>query len=351
MFVALNAAKQLVTLRDHRQAAPLLRQSFFCPACKRPVRVKNGAIMPAHFAHIGPACDASEPESAAHLTGKQWLADFGARHGYKVSLERYYPTIRQRADVVWEKLHETIVLEYQCSPLSVEKLSVRTRGYASIGLRVIWVMGPRYYAQQAKPSQVKFLQYTARDGWHQWFLLEGQLHLWQWRPQRRVIRTYTQTRTWQHQVSSQIAPARAAQKVGQQLMLREPVLMRLQALAYASKHNLAGMPWLVHERLTGLPGLQRPEWQLRVQWLLRFGDASIDGREDAAFWHDQIGALRTPLVPNAKLIATVRQQWLSLLQQSGALTQTKSGWNWVQPLQWFPDIQRKLEALAERHIG
>jgi competence CoiA-like predicted nuclease len=42
--------------------------------------------------------------------------------GYAVTLEVYYPEIRQRADVVWEKPDRKLILEFQCSPLDPKRL-------------------------------------------------------------------------------------------------------------------------------------------------------------------------------------------------------------------------------------
>lgn len=51
MFVALDKNNQRVTLTSHDQAANLTHQTFHCPICKQVVRIKNGTVMPAHFAH------------------------------------------------------------------------------------------------------------------------------------------------------------------------------------------------------------------------------------------------------------------------------------------------------------
>ncbi len=93
MFIALDEAARPVTLHSHEQAAGLSGH-FSCPACRAPVGIRNGPVMPAHFYHLGPPCDASEPESAEHLAGKLWLMAYGRRRGFAVVLEQYYPQIR-----------------------------------------------------------------------------------------------------------------------------------------------------------------------------------------------------------------------------------------------------------------
>lgn len=100
MFVALDKNNQRVTLTSHAQAANLTHQTFHCPICKQVVRIKNGTVMPAHFAHRSQPMGEGEPESIEHLTGKWWLASWLKQYGEQATLEYYDATIRQRADLL-----------------------------------------------------------------------------------------------------------------------------------------------------------------------------------------------------------------------------------------------------------
>ncbi len=73
MFVALDEENRRVILTSHEQAQQLRNRSFHCPICKQRVLIKNGVVMPAHFAHRQRSDNEGEPESVEHLTGKSWL--------------------------------------------------------------------------------------------------------------------------------------------------------------------------------------------------------------------------------------------------------------------------------------
>ncbi|WP_407893296.1 competence protein CoiA [Lacticaseibacillus sp. N501-2] len=347
MFVAITPDAKRITLVDHQQAENLRGGTFYCPACRKPVRIKNGQVMPAHFAHIGPACDVdSEGESTIHLQGKQWLLQLGEQLGYAVSLEVYYPQIRQRADVVWVKAQRTLVLEFQCSPLDPKRLKARTKGYASLGLEVIWILGPRYYSQRPAGMQAKFLRFDQIHGYHLWYS-DGNHFLELWQAKMGYFQVQRFDRSGQHLRQVQVARSRQqiVRLIDNQLHFRDPKIMALQAMAYAKGKHLAGLPWLVHEHLTQLLGLKTPEWQMRAKWLLTFEDGDISWEMNQKFWQAQVAPMLTPLVDHAALVNTVATVWLHTLSDAGYLQAGANGWQWVQPLDWFVDSAHKLAAL------
>ncbi|WP_262315552.1 competence protein CoiA [Lacticaseibacillus parakribbianus] len=346
MFVALDAGQRPVTLRDHEQAKALVGD-FVCPACRRPVGIRNGRVMPAHFYHLGPPCAASEPESAEHLAGKLWLMAYGQRRGFKPVLEQYYPQVRQRADVVWQQAGRALALEFQCSPISLERLAERSEGYRRLGVPVVWIMGKRYFARQPKALQAKFLAWSRRHGWHLWFLdvRADRLVLWQL-AQGLLVTWYRPTASRRFRQATGPLPTKAALGVATALRHREPKAMALQAASATQHRNLAGVPWLVHAAPTGLIGLPLPEWQLRAWWLLTF-DAAPDIKKaaEAAFWQ-RFAADRTPLVSAGALLAAVAAQWHRVLTASGAWQSTATGWQWRQPPAWYPTLEAKLAAVG-----
>ncbi|WP_461215216.1 competence protein CoiA [Lacticaseibacillus sp. GG6-2] len=346
MFIAMNAKTQLVQLHTHEEATRLRGNAFYCPACRRPVRIKNGAVMPAHFAHIGPACEAaSEGESADHLAGKRWLAGLGERLGYHVALETYYPVIKQRADVVWIREDTTLVLEFQCSPLSGPRLQERTAGYQKLGLTCVWIMGPRYHTKRPGNLQAKFLQSQQPGDYHLWFSKGQSLARWQWRSGGYTITRYDGGPVQTQMVNVSQSRYQAARLVVNQLRHRDRRVMRLQAEAYQQHRNLAGVPWVVHDGMAGVPGLRKPEWQLRTHWLLQFGDGDVDRPSEQAFWREEADPALTPLVDAQALMRVVADRWHHELQRAGLLATTATGWRWLRPAEWYPDYEHKLAAL------
>ncbi|KMO62779.1 competence protein, partial [Lacticaseibacillus rhamnosus] len=100
MFVALDEENRRVILTSHEQAQQLRNRSFHCPICKQRVLIKNGVVMPAHFAHRQRSDNEGEPESVEHLTGKSWLVTWLRLHQQAATLEYYDANIRQRADIL-----------------------------------------------------------------------------------------------------------------------------------------------------------------------------------------------------------------------------------------------------------
>lgn len=351
MFVAMDKHRQLVTLSSHQQAEGLRRKAFFCPACEAPVRVRNGAKVLAHFAHVGPACEAaSENESAVHLAGKRWLQALGERLGYSVALETYYPAIKQRADVVWQSGKRTIVLEFQCSPLNAERLLVRTAGYHRLGLDCIWILGPKKQVKSLTNmrAQEQYWQVGHDGQLHLWFC-DGYRHLedWQWAHDRYHIHRFTVHGDAYRQQPFSSSDAEFARRLGNQLLHREGRVMRLAQAAYQAHHVLGGVPWVVSQELTHLPGLKLPEWQLRTLWLLRFENQPlITWAMSARFFAEYTTPLLTPLVNNAKLLARVGHAWETLLETRGFLARTAQGWQWQRELPWYQDLSAKLAAMG-----
>ncbi|KRO16793.1 competence protein CoiA [Lacticaseibacillus saniviri] len=339
MFIALNQAHERVWLQTHEQAATLSQERFFCPACEQPVRVRNGKQNPAHFAHIAGTCSASEPESHQHLTGKQWLYDFYTYLGWSVELEVYLPTIKQRADLIIQKSGHKLVIEFQCSPISVPQLKARTDGYTQLGLPVIWILGSRYFAPRYQAKQQKFLTQELTL----WFLdmTRQRLDRWQWQPSGWLITQYGHHYR-QYLRPSAHSPKQAQLQLARQLYYRQPQLRALQEASYRKGINLAGVPWVVQLQLTGLPGLVVPEWQLRTWWLLRFQHSPVTREANHTFWQRALGNSKTPLLawPSEP---PVMKRWLTVLTRLHLLEEDEQGWHWLQTPQWYPDSERKLQ--------
>lgn len=118
---------------------------FRCPVCHEKVYLKKGKLKIAHFAHQKNSdCSSySEGESIEHLQGKLDLYEWIKNTGVQVELEVFLSEIKQRADILFVHNKDLIAVEFQCSPLSIEEVCKRTRGYHSIGIKVIWIAGSK----------------------------------------------------------------------------------------------------------------------------------------------------------------------------------------------------------------
>ncbi|WKF85035.1 competence protein CoiA [Lacticaseibacillus pantheris] len=103
MFVALDARDERIQIETHEQAVRLRTAGtpYRCPACREELIIRNGRVLPAHFAHrSGSDCVVGEPESRDHLLGKHLLAEWARAVGWQVDFEVYFSGIKQRADLV-----------------------------------------------------------------------------------------------------------------------------------------------------------------------------------------------------------------------------------------------------------
>lgn len=123
----------------------LVSEQAWCPACKNPVILKRGAKKVAHFAHRqGSQCGFSEGETEEHLKGKGQLYRWATQHGHQPQLEVYLPAIRQRPDLLLTIAGQKVALEFQCSPLSLQRLIGRNDGYRRLGIQFYWLLGHPY---------------------------------------------------------------------------------------------------------------------------------------------------------------------------------------------------------------
>ncbi|WP_018659447.1 competence protein CoiA [Allofustis seminis] len=131
-------------------------QKYFCPSCRQRVYLKKGALMIPHFAHFK-SCSQfafSEGETVEHLQGKRVLAEWFSQLGAKsIEMEAYLPKLQQRPDVLVElDASSKIAVEFQCSPISAQKLSKRSLGYLMVDYFPLWIFGRRYRNKKISPT-------------------------------------------------------------------------------------------------------------------------------------------------------------------------------------------------------
>ncbi|WP_438316309.1 competence protein CoiA [Sporosarcina sp. FA9] len=137
-IIILSSAMKKEQLRDWRK-----KINFFCPQCDDPVHLKVGDIVIPHFAHKSHAnCSASfsEGETQIHLEGKRQLYEFFLKNRQEVKLEPYFSALSQRPDLLVTTDSNKVPIEFQCSPISINIMKLRTNGYLSAGMRPIWIL-------------------------------------------------------------------------------------------------------------------------------------------------------------------------------------------------------------------
>lgn len=165
MLSALDEKGRLVSLLDEISE----KQTFTCPACHSPVRLRHGQIMRPHFAHVSlKNCDFySENESDEHLQLKAALYQ-ALSQSENVTVEAVLPELHQVADVL---VNDNLALEVQCSRLSEKRLRERTTSYHKAGFNVLWLLGEKLWlGERLTPLQRHFLYFSQNMGFHLWEL-------------------------------------------------------------------------------------------------------------------------------------------------------------------------------------
>lgn len=165
MLSAFDEKGRLVSLLDEISE----KQTFTCPACHSPVRLRHGQIMRPHFAHVSlKNCDFySENESDEHLQLKAALYQ-ALSQSENVTVEAVLPELHQVADVL---VNDNLALEVQCSRLSEKRLRERTTSYHKAGFNVLWLLGEKLWlGERLTPLQRHFLYFSQNMGFHLWEL-------------------------------------------------------------------------------------------------------------------------------------------------------------------------------------
>lgn len=147
MFVAVLPNGEKVNVTDSFWSKKKLEtlkkeHSFVCPACRKKVQLKVGTMKIPHFAHLSSPCTAdAEAESSYHLNGKKQLYRWLQKQHLKAELEKYFPLIKQRADLFTFFQQNKYAIEYQCAAISLEQVKKRTQGYQQEKIISLWILG------------------------------------------------------------------------------------------------------------------------------------------------------------------------------------------------------------------
>lgn len=133
------------------------KEEYLCPACQEKVILKQGSLVSPHFAHQKHSdCHSfSEGESQEHLQGKKVLFKTLKKHYSEVSLEPYISQLQQRPDLmVKNERGDYQAIEFQCSPISIDKMIQRSQGYTKEGIEVIWILGQNFQLKETNYSHL-----------------------------------------------------------------------------------------------------------------------------------------------------------------------------------------------------
>jgi competence CoiA-like predicted nuclease len=151
VLIASTKGAETISLASSKWSREALKKlekqyGFYCPVCRAPLLLKSGEKRRWHFAHQSHrVCLVdNEPETAAHLSGKEDLLHWCETAGRSPQLELYLPALCQRPDVYLPGIEPTVI-EYQCSMIPEERFATRSKGYLDAHITPVWIIGARHY--------------------------------------------------------------------------------------------------------------------------------------------------------------------------------------------------------------
>jgi len=118
-------------------------RGFICPQCGEIfIIVLPSLNIIKHFRHKSKAAHDWKPESQAHLAMKKSLMELADSYEYpcEVEVKISHDGVYRIADVL---IKEKIVVECQCSKISIKEYEERTRFYQDNDYQIIWLLGRR----------------------------------------------------------------------------------------------------------------------------------------------------------------------------------------------------------------
>ncbi|SYW07116.1 competence protein CoiA [Oenococcus oeni] len=268
---------------------------FYCPFCKKRLLLCHGEIRIPYFAHSArDNCNSfSENESEIHLLAKQKIKEATERLGYRAELEKVLPLISQRADlIISDSAGKELAIEFQQSPISIPRLRERNQGYKSIGLSVIWFLGPNYsFTNPSQRTVFKFADqetkvYYYDQNKHEIIILTALFKRDYYKfepvvhrvPFNSFIKNFFLKQSLTEQSEEILINKKILFKQANALqkdLLLKRVPTEICRLVYKHRHiNVACGPWIIHQGTQA--GLKTTNWHWRLMIILELEEFGQD---------------------------------------------------------------------------
>lgn len=359
MLIAMNHQEELLVADVKLSKA----EKYRCPACKRPVHLKAGAVIRPHFAHFSnEACEVfAEGETEEHIEGKLQLASWLQNLGFKVEIEAYLPELRQRPDLLVTINNQKIALEFQCSSITIEKVVERTQGYLDAGYEVVWLLGEHFkYGRQLTAfqkacltqieNQLVLFHYSVtkqRLEYRYNFHLQQNQKL---KHSRRILR-YGNKLVFRLENkiprNTRINYELEHQKLLRQFQYPSEKTRTLLALLYQNKENIISMP-------RELYAITPSEWLLQnhpqawkfqfVLWLEKRPLQTVITKRKLTHWLQAVAYYDIPQINNQQKLRPF-YEFLEVLGQAGILNQIRTEkWALIQYPKRYKNLEEKFHS-------
>lgn len=336
--------------------------NFSCPVCKEKVVLKKGTIMSPHFSHQKNSnCITliEEGETEEHLLGKQQLYFFTRSN--KTLVENYLPKIKQRPDL----LYKNLAIEFQCSPININKLEHRIHGYEKQQIKSLWILGSRYKKRFGQPSTNKFYYYFKKLGFTMFFWLTSKNKL-EIRYNCRYV--YGKIKYQKIEVSSLHeliqflnnpgmishdpinihSLLEEMRKLQNQLFYQNKKALELQNNCYLHGHNINGAPVECHYSHTSNPVLGKEYLVWKITLLNELEDGInykelLDKTNEICKLKVHYPLINTP----QKFILKEYANLLSILSKKGYIRIIGDRIQIIKSLNWFDDYYQKIQKISQ----
>lgn len=324
------------------------RDGYSCPGCHEPVILRRGRHKIAHFAHRpGSHCQLGEGETPEHLLGKRQLLQWYQQQGRRVELEVYLPQINQRPDLLLTDGNRRVAIEFQCSPLSLQRLLERNAGYRRCGIHYHWLLGEPYQKRHLQAAKVA--QFTQEVGG------APALFFWDTRAGRLLVKRDLACCSFiRHSILGPRAITRYQMQRLNALQYgrgQHPTAI-LQLVADLPKHcPLAACPLVCHDIVPSWPTLDEPVILWRIQVVKVLMNQPLFHYWSDEDWQARVGGITgahwlgygclDASGMHCRLIAAFTADLLSWR----VLLACPGGYLLFKYPQWFANVQEKLNLL------
>lgn len=283
-----------------------------------------------------------------HARGKQQIFKWAQAQGWQPQMEVYLSEIAQRPDVLVQINGQPVALEFQCSPLSVQRLRERNDGYHRLGIAVYWLLGPTYYRHLRGGMVSQFTQLCASH---------PQLAFWRLDFQQIEFRqNYYQPVLRRHMANTADLLLHQTQMLQRHMRYRDRRWRSLVNQVYLSGHQLSACPLVAHPLVPQWPLLDQGElyWRLRIILKMTICQTGMTWqRREWDHWLIQQGRWwPTPCLTEEsrqRMIQKIVDQFTSDLLAAGVVWQENDHLCLRRQPRWFADDTVKVKYLLQRN--
>ena len=131
------------------------KENYFCLECNEILHKRSGIYQQEHFYHVKPTLNCRQNnKSIEHIQTQIFIKKLF--ENLSCHMEYRFNSINRIADLYIEELN--LVIEIQCSFISVKEVKTRISDYGKLGLRVLWILHEKKFNKKTKTPVEIFLK-------------------------------------------------------------------------------------------------------------------------------------------------------------------------------------------------